>query len=163
MPSAPIGIWPRAVREQGSASNTRPGAGRGGNRGPPGGRSLGSVAGPLRSSCTYIRFVALAAAAPALSAFAIACGGGSEPSGPPRIGVADSLTTVRLDRPTPRAGVSSQASLAAAKNEFESFQVVVDAGHALRGVRVTSNKPLRGPGGAVIPARNLTIYREVGY
>jgi hypothetical protein len=53
--------------------------------------------------------------------------------------------------------------LAAAKNEFESFQVVVDAGHALRGVRVTSGKPLRGPGGAVIPARNLTIYREVGY
>ena len=33
--------------------------------------------------------------------------------------------------------------MAAAKNEFESFQVVVDAGHALRGVKVTSGKPLR--------------------
>ena len=101
----------------------------------------------------------------ALSMFAGGCTSplGRHSSGPTKVSVADSLATVQLDQPTPTVGVSSQASLMAATNEFESFQVVVDAGSALRGVEVLSGKALRGPGGAVIPAGNLTFYREVAY
>jgi hypothetical protein len=81
--------------------------------------------------------------------------------GPARIGVTDSLATVRFDRPVPalRAG----ASLQAARNEFESFQVVIGAHRGLRGVEVSTEGPLRGPDGAEIAARNLTIYREAAY
>jgi hypothetical protein len=84
-------------------------------------------------------------------------------SGSAKVTVADSLTTVRFDQPTPTAGVSSEVSLIAAGNEFESFQIVVDAGDALDGVEVLSGEPLRGPGGAAISPRNLTIYREAPY
>jgi len=80
-----------------------------------------------------------------------------------KVSVADSLTTVRFDQPTPTEGASSEASLIAARNEFESFQIVVDAGDGLNDVEVASGEPLRGPGGAVISPRNLTIYREVPY
>jgi hypothetical protein len=119
----------------------------------------------LRSCRRLIRLVVLATATGGLSTAAGGCISisGSEPSGPPRVTVADSLTTVRLDQPTPATAVSGGASLIAAKNEFESFQIVVDAGRALSDVSVASGKPLRGPGGAVIPAGNLTFYREVSY
>src|SRR6185436_10084298 len=52
------------------------------------------------------------------------------------------------------------ANLTAARNEFESFQVVVSAGSApLSGVFVRLDQALSGPGGT-IPARNVTISRE---
>jgi glycosyl hydrolase family 123 len=79
------------------------------------------------------------------------------------VNVVDSLSDVLLDRPTPRAVLSSRASLTAARNEFESFQVVVEARQGLDGVGVAGGGPLRGPNGAEIPAGNLTLYREVGY
>ena len=84
-------------------------------------------------------------------------------SGAAKVTVADSLTTVRFDQPTPTSGVSAEASLIAARNEFESFQVVVDAGDALKDVEVVPGSSLRGPGGATLPASSLTIYREVPY
>ena len=52
----------------------------------------------------------------------------------------------------------------AAGNEFESFQVAVEAGPSpIRGLRVDHGESLTGPGGATIPARNVTIYREAAY
>ena len=89
--------------------------------------------------------LAVAALAPASAAAA------------PSVTVADSLTTVRPDQPFTG---SAAASISAARNEFESFQVVVSAqGEAAGGVSVALAQPLTGPGGA-IPAQNVTIYRE---
>jgi hypothetical protein len=56
-----------------------------------------------------------------------------------------------------------RASIFAARNEFESFQVVVMAPNApVRSLRAAFSVPLTGPNGAVIPSRNVTVYRE-GY
>ncbi len=67
-------------------------------------------------------------------------------------------------RPTiPPTGGSDAASIVAARNEFESFQVVVQAGgSALNNLDVRLSGDLAGPG-ATIPARNVTIYREEHY
>jgi Domain of unknown function (DUF4091) len=83
--------------------------------------------------------------------------------GPTRVTVLGSLVSVRLDRPTPTGESEREARLLAARNEFESFQIAVDAGSSLHGLRVTSSGPLRGPGGASISAHRLTIYREAAY
>ncbi len=57
----------------------------------------------------------------------------------------------------------SNASIFAARNEFESFQVIVKAPNApVRGLRASFSVPLTGPGGTAIPSRNVTVYRE-GY
>lgn len=83
----------------------------------------------------------------------------------PVVSVVGSSTMVR---PTFDAtGLGSTASLTSARNEFESFQVVVSAGGTTRaGVSVGTNGvadgPLVGPGGTTIPASAVTIYRE-GY
>ena len=54
-------------------------------------------------------------------------------------------------------------SLVAARNEFESFQVVVRAPvAALSQVTVAMRGDLVGPGGATVPLSNMTVYR-VGY
>lgn len=91
-----------------------------------------------------IAAVAVALAAPS---FASAAG----------VTVVDSLHTVK---PKAAPAGSSTARISAARNEFESFQVVIGAGAApLRGVNVSLASPLRGAGGA-IPTRNVTIYRE---
>ncbi len=81
----------------------------------------------------------------------------------PRISVLGSLVTVRLDRPTPSGESAGTAKLLAARNEFESFQIAVDAGPSVDGLRVTKAGPLRGPGEATIQPGQLTIYREVAY
>jgi hypothetical protein len=66
---------------------------------------------------------------------------------------------VAADGAAPAAG-GTTASLAAARNEAESFQIVVraDDGAALEGVTVGVSD-LAGPGGAVIPARDLALHR----
>ncbi len=75
----------------------------------------------------------------------------------------DSLTTIRSDQPLP-AGGGASAEISAAGNEFESFQLAIQAGSTpLSAVRVDPGQTLTGPGGATIPASNLTIYREVDY
>jgi hypothetical protein len=75
----------------------------------------------------------------------------------PTVTVHSSLETVRPDDPPSGPG---SATLAAARNEFESFQVAVYAGDVpVNGLRMELATPLTGPGGA-IPAANVTIYRE---
>ena len=65
-------------------------------------------------------------------------------------------------RPSDPPSGPGSATLAAARNEFESFQVAVHAGDApVNGLRIELATPLTGPGGA-IPAANVTMYRE-GY
>jgi Domain of unknown function (DUF4091) len=65
-------------------------------------------------------------------------------------------------RPTDQPGGASSASLLAARNEFESFQIVIQAGSSVvQGVNVTLSAPLNGPG--AISANNVTIYREDYY
>jgi hypothetical protein len=66
-------------------------------------------------------------------------------------------------RPTDQPAGAARAQLLAARNEFESFQIVVRAGRAaLRGVSVSLSAPLSGAGGT-IPPQNVTIYREAYY
>ena len=58
------------------------------------------------------------------------------------------------------AGSGSEASLAAARGEYESFQIVVSGtANGLSNVNVTVSE-LEGPGGQKIPRTNLTLYRE---
>lgn len=66
-------------------------------------------------------------------------------------------------RPRDAATGTAGASLVAARNEFESFQVVVHAGAVpLRNVTVSLAEPPAGPDGKAIPAANVTVHR-VGY
>jgi hypothetical protein len=69
----------------------------------------------------------------------------------------DSLVTVK---PHGSPHGSPRAHISAARNEFESFQIVVFAGrHALKRVKVSLASPPSGPAGR-IAARHVTIYRE---
>lgn len=71
--------------------------------------------------------------------------------------VVGSATTVR---PQDAPAGSASAGLVAARNEFESFQVVVRAGaSSVTGVAVSLAAPLSGPRGS-IPPSNVRIYRE---
>jgi len=82
---------------------------------------------------------------------------------PAAVSAYDSLATIRSDQALPQGG-TGRAEIRAAGNEFESFQIAVQAGSApLSGVRVDPGRTLRGPGGATIPASNLRIYREADY
>jgi hypothetical protein len=66
---------------------------------------------------------------------------------------------VRVDRNAP-AGTGTTAALEAARGEIESFQVVVRAeGQDLEDVSIGVGD-LKGPDGAVIPARSHLLYRE---
>ncbi len=63
----------------------------------------------------------------------------------------------------PAPATTKSVALKAAKNEFESFQIVVSAAGGATGVSVKLAKPLVGPGGAKIPAANVVFYREAYY
>ncbi|HYT30810.1 MAG TPA: glycoside hydrolase domain-containing protein [Actinomycetota bacterium] len=66
-------------------------------------------------------------------------------------------------RPTDQVGGTGGANVTAARNEYESFQVVVSAGTGpVTALRVSLASPLSGTGGT-IPAGNVTIYREAYY
>ena len=71
--------------------------------------------------------------------------------------------TLRPDARKP-AGGASDARLAAAQNEYESFQVNVEGGaDGLGDVAVSLADDLTGPDGASIPADAVEIYREAYY
>ncbi len=71
--------------------------------------------------------------------------------------------TLRPDAKTPAGGTES-ARLAAAQNEYESFQVHVEGGpNGLSGVGVSLTGDLTGPGGATISTDNVDVYREAYY
>src|SRR4051795_8068021 len=101
-------------------------------------------------------------AAALVAAVATGCGGGpSANGGRLEVSILGSTTNVRLDQPFP-AG-APEARLLAARNEFESAQIAVEAqGGGVKGVDVSLAKPLSGPGGS-IPADDVTIYREGAY
>jgi hypothetical protein len=71
------------------------------------------------------------------------------------LGVAGSLAKFRADSAPP--ALPSNASISAARNEFESFQIVI-AGPATHVTASASS--LTGPGGATISPGNLWLYRE---
>ncbi len=79
-------------------------------------------------------------------------------SAAPSVGVAGSLETVR---PYSDFEGPPGASISAARNELESFQVVVNGGDDARlyNLYVRLAQPLSGPGGT-IPAKNVSIFRE---
>jgi hypothetical protein len=76
--------------------------------------------------------------------------------------VAGSIATVRPD--AARGPEESEAAaLLAARNETESFQLVVRAGAAaLAGVRVEVTEPLTGSAGS-LPAESVRLHRAVSY
>ncbi|CBE67316.1 MAG: DUF4091 domain-containing protein [Candidatus Methylomirabilis oxygeniifera] len=71
--------------------------------------------------------------------------------------VTDSLARIQ---PTDPAGISTEATIKAARNEYEGFQVIVKAPSdtALSNVTATASD-LTGPTG-VIASSNITLYRE---
>lgn len=67
--------------------------------------------------------------------------------------------TRKIDRQRPVPSATSEAvQLMAARNEFEAAQIVVRATRALQGLSAAGGA-LRGPGGAVIDASNVTVLR----
>lgn len=61
--------------------------------------------------------------------------------------------------PSVQAKSSTSARLTAARNEFESFQIVIRGDAEVSGIRAKAS-PLTGTGGATIPASNVRLYRE---
>ncbi len=105
-------------------------------------------------------WTALAVALSSLLAFALAPA--SATAATAKVTVYDSLATLRPDRVAP-AGGTGEATISAAQNEAESFQLLIQAGpERLRGLSVDQGAPLTGPGGATLPVTSTTIYRQ-GY
>ncbi len=83
---------------------------------------------------------------------------------PPRIQVFGSLVDVRPGVQPPTRAAASGASLFAARNEFESFQIAVESDSSpLTSISVAKDGALTGPGGARIAPANLALYREAYY
>ena len=57
------------------------------------------------------------------------------------------------------AGSGTAVSLAAARNEWESFQVLLRSDQPMAGVTLEPGD-LKGPKGAVLAARNARLFRE---
>ena len=84
----------------------------------------------------------------------------------PSVFAVDPTVTVRpeAEKTVPAAAQHAEAQIVAARNEFESTQIVVEAGDTpLNEVTVSLSGPLYGLGGENIPAANVTIYREATY
>ncbi|MCB9730332.1 MAG: DUF4091 domain-containing protein [Deltaproteobacteria bacterium] len=74
-----------------------------------------------------------------------------------KVGVTHALTKIRPATPAPSSLV---ATVSAARNEFEAFQVVVQAlDGGVQAVSMSASA-LTGPGGATIPATRIVLYRE---
>lgn len=71
--------------------------------------------------------------------------------------VAETRRVLRED--LPQAQDSLPVKLAAARNEWESFQILIRSEEPVQGVRVESGD-LRGPGGAVLPATSARLSRQ---
>ena len=83
----------------------------------------------------------------------------------PRAGLSvfGSTTTIRPDQPLPTGG-SRAADLLGAQNEFESFQVAVEArDEPINGLTMEVAGALKGPGTSTIDTSDITIYREEFY
>lgn len=97
-----------------------------------------------------------------LTAFALV---GARPAPAVAAPTAVAVTSAQMIRPTDAPAGASSIALSAARNEFESTQIVVrDAAASLAGVDVTVAGVLRGPDGATIDAASATtVYLEAYY
>ena len=103
------------------------------------------------------RFIGVTLAAVAAAAFVPATAAAAS------VAIVGSNVTVRPTQTT-WTGSTTSATLNAAKNEFESFQVIVKSeGVAQTNVNMAMQSVLTGPGGATITNTNVTIYREAYY
>jgi len=81
----------------------------------------------------------------------------ARPSAPPTVFVIDSLSRVR---PKDAAGTVKEARIMAARNEYESFQIVVRSGEGgLKDVTAEASD-LKGEGDRVLPRAHVAIFRE---
>ncbi len=71
--------------------------------------------------------------------------------------VAETRRVLREELPHAQEGMA--VKLAAARNEWESFQILIRSDEPVRGVRVEPGE-LRGPKGAVLPAAAARLYRQ---
>ncbi len=92
-----------------------------------------------------------------LATSALACSSRPASGTPPVVWTTDSLTRVAQDDP-PAPGTA--AVVTAARNEYESFQIVVSGGGDRVTVEDVAVTDLEGPAGATISANDLTLYRE---
>src|SRR5690349_24986622 len=75
----------------------------------------------------------------------------------PVVWIAPSLHRVEMSE---TAGAATKVNLAAARNEYESFQIVVNGGSSgLSNVNVTISD-LEGPAGQVVPQTSFALFRE---
>lgn len=84
----------------------------------------------------------------------------------PSVYAVNSAVTVRATTSVAAADKLISADLIAARNEFESTQIVVEAGNSSLSnvtVAMANGAGLIGPDGASIPGGNITIYREHSY
>ncbi len=85
---------------------------------------------------------------------------GSAAAGPASVGATHALVKVR---PGDAAPTATEISIDAAKNEFESFQIVVAGGDGgVTGVTATASA-LQGPGAATIATDQVMLYRAALY
>ena len=84
------------------------------------------------------------------------------PLSSPYVYVIDSLRRAEFADPLPETAART-ASIAAARNEYESFQIVINGGAAgWQQVTAALKAPLAGPNGASIPMSSVVFYRA-GY
>lgn len=77
--------------------------------------------------------------------------------------VYDSLAQLRPDRPAP-GGAYQAAHLSAARNEIESFQLLIRVDQSgSSDLRVDSGTPLTGPDGVPLPTTAVSLYRQDYY
>src|SRR5437867_726282 len=74
--------------------------------------------------------------------------------------VVDSLRKIKRDDAVP-AVTANRATLAAAGNEYEAFQIIVNGNQTgWKSVNAQMAGALAGPQGATIPVGNVAFYRE---
>src|SRR3954454_14772139 len=140
-----------------------PGPGRTGTSSAKRSSTPDRLVGIVRRLLPFVLALAAAACSPATATLqttggqAVVADAGAGRRGAAGVVVVGSVVTIR---PTDHPPGQPAAELTAARNEFESFQVVVSAGSsALDAVRIELKTALHGPGGT-IPAVNVTISRE---
>ncbi len=69
------------------------------------------------------------------------------------------ITSTRRVLRSERAGDTLRVSLEAARNEKESFQILMRSDDAVKGITLRAGD-LKGPGGAVLRARDARLYRQ---
>jgi len=94
-----------------------------------------------------------------LCALSAGCVSGPQSAAAAELQVWTTTQTVSVPRHAPpQRGVS--VSMGCARNEWESFQILVRASRSIDGIRLTAGELKKTRSGATIPAENIRLYRQ---